>query len=189
MEEGIIQVRQRLLRAAEALRQAGVPYAVVGGNAVAAWVSRVDETAVRNTRAVDLLVRREDFARIRTSLERAGFIHRQLSGLGRAGKIDVFLDERSAKVRDAFHIIWASEKVTPTSPEAAPDPGGAEESAGFALIPLEALVRMKLSAFRDKDRMHLRDLLEVHLIDESWVEKLPSPLARRLQRILEDPFG
>jgi len=47
------KVRQRLLRAASALERAGVAYAVAGGNAVAAWVSRVDESAVRNTQDVD----------------------------------------------------------------------------------------------------------------------------------------
>ena len=40
MEHGIEKVRRRLLRAASALRAAGVQYAVIGGNAVAAWVSR-----------------------------------------------------------------------------------------------------------------------------------------------------
>lgn len=189
MEAGIEKVRQRLLRAAAALRAAGLPYAVVGGNAVAAWVSRVDETAARNTRDVDLVVRRADFDRIRAALEAAGFTYRQLSALGRAGKMDVFLDSGSNKVRDALHIIWANEQVTPESPEPAPDPAGAEESGGFALIPLEPLVRMKLSSFRDKDRMHLRDLLEVGLIDHAWLAKLPAPLGERLRVILDDPFG
>ena len=123
------------------------------------------------------------------ALEEAGFVYRQLSALGRPGKMDVFLETGSNKVRDALHIIWAAEKVTPDSPEAAPDPGGAEESGGFALIPLEPLVRMKLSAFRDKDRMHLRDLLEVGLIDQSWLKKFSAPLVTRLQAILDDPLG
>jgi hypothetical protein len=49
MAKGIDDVRQRLERAAGALARHGVDYAVVGGNAVAAWVSRADESAVRNT--------------------------------------------------------------------------------------------------------------------------------------------
>src|SRR5271157_6455837 len=49
MVRAVEKVRIRLLRAATALEQAKVPYAVVGGNAVAAWVARMDETAVRNT--------------------------------------------------------------------------------------------------------------------------------------------
>src|SRR5947208_16082626 len=52
MERAVIKVHERLLRATAALGAGGVPYAVVGGNAVAAWVSRVDEAAVRNTQDV-----------------------------------------------------------------------------------------------------------------------------------------
>lgn len=189
MEQGIEKVRRRLLRAAEALRAAGLPYAVVGGNAVAAWVSRVDESAVRNTRDVDILVRREDFEKIRSAFEKAGFVYRQVSALGRPGKMDIFLDGAGAKVRDAIHILWAAEKITKDDPEPAPDPAGSEESGGFSLISLQSLVRMKITAFRDKDRMHLRDLLEVGLIDESWTASLPAPLAKRLRVILENPAG
>ncbi|MGI8481715.1 MAG: nucleotidyltransferase family protein [Chthoniobacterales bacterium] len=189
MEQGIEKVRIRLLRAAEALRAAGLTYAVIGGNAVAAWVSRVDESAVRNTRDVDILVRRADFEKIRSALEKAGFIHRQVSALGRPGGMDVFLDGPGAKVRDAIHILWAGEKITEKDPEPTPDPAGSEESGGFALISLQSLVRMKLTASRDKDRMHLRDLLDVGLIDESWMANLPAPLAERLRLILDNPLG
>src|SRR5205814_1495148 len=54
------KVKERLRRATKALDAAGVPYAVAGGNAVAEWVARVDEDAVRTTRDVDLLIRRTD---------------------------------------------------------------------------------------------------------------------------------
>lgn len=189
MEQGIEKVRQRLLRAAAALRAAGLSYAVVGGNAVAAWVSRIDEAAVRNTRDVDILVRRADFEEIRAALEGVGFVYRQVSALGRSGRMDLFLDSAEAKARDAIHIVWAGEKVTKDSPEPAPDPVGAEESGGFALVSLESLVRMKLSAFRDKDRMHLRDLLDVGLIDKEWMTSLPPSLADRFRQILDNPFG
>ena len=50
MERAVAKVRQRLLRATAVLNQAGVPYAVVGGNAVASWVATIDEGAVRTTR-------------------------------------------------------------------------------------------------------------------------------------------
>src|SRR6266513_6256609 len=99
MANAVERVRQRLLRAARALEQSGVSYAVVGGNAVAAWVSRVDESAVRNTRGVSILIRRTDFAQIRTALEQAGFVYRQVSALGRRGRMDLFLDSAEAKAR------------------------------------------------------------------------------------------
>ena len=54
------KVRERLERSCKALADVGVPYAVIGGNAVAAWVATIDDGAVRNTRDVDLLLREED---------------------------------------------------------------------------------------------------------------------------------
>ncbi len=45
------KVRERLQRSTQALETAGIPYAVIGGNAVAAWVSKVDPgaRAIRST--------------------------------------------------------------------------------------------------------------------------------------------
>ncbi len=60
MVRAVEKVRERLLRATAALENASIPYAVCGGNAVAVWVTRVDESAVRNTRDVDILIRRSD---------------------------------------------------------------------------------------------------------------------------------
>jgi len=49
MIEAVEAVRERALRTTTALEKAGVPYAVAGDNAVAAWVARVDRAAVRTT--------------------------------------------------------------------------------------------------------------------------------------------
>src|SRR3954468_24440598 len=78
MERAVAKVRERLLRATAALNQIGVPYAVVGGNAVASWVATIDEGAVRNTRDIDLLVRRSDLPSITAALEEAGFVRDEL---------------------------------------------------------------------------------------------------------------
>src|SRR3954470_11088419 len=74
MERAVAKVRERLLRATAALNRAGVPYAVVGGHAVASWVATVDEGAVRNIRDVDILVRRTDLDAVTSALENAGFV-------------------------------------------------------------------------------------------------------------------
>ena len=189
MAEGIESVKKRLDRAAAALGSAGVKYAVVGGNAVAAWVSRVDAAAVRNTRDVDILLRREDMDQAKAALESAGFVHRRVASLGKAAAMDVFLDGPDAKVRDAIHILWAGEKAVPDAVEATPQLGFTEPGDGFELIPLDDLVRMKLTSFRDKDRMHLRDLLSVGLVDESWPGRFSPALGDRLRMILDDPEG
>ena len=48
---------------------------------------------------------------------------------------------------------------------------------------------MKLAAFRDKDRVHLRDLVSVGLVDASWLPGLSTPLRERLALILSSPEG
>lgn len=189
MAQGIEDVKSRLERAAAALTKLGVRYAVVGGNAVAAWVSRVDAAAVRNTRDVDLLLRREDMDRARAALEAASFVHRRVASLGKAGTMDVFLDGPDAKVRDAVRILWAGEKAVPDAIEPTPELRHTESADGFELVPLEDLIRMKLTSFRDKDRMHLRDLASVGLMDESWLGRFTPVLAERLRAILDDPEG
>jgi Nucleotidyl transferase AbiEii toxin, Type IV TA system len=189
MIRAVENVRDRLLRAVQALEAAGVPYAIAGGNAVAAWVSRIDASAVRNTRDVDVLLRRADLAAARRALETAGFVYRRLSSLGHTGTLELFLDGAKASAREAIHVVFAREKVRPDSPEPSPDVADSELGDRFRLVSLEALVRMKLAAFRDKDRTHLRDLIDVGLIDASWLDRLPSELRQRLQLLLDTPEG
>ncbi len=190
MSEGIEKVKDRLRRATAALESAQIPYAVIGGNAVAAWVSKVDDSVVRNTRDVDLLVRREDLPRLTVALEGVGFIHRSASILGGRGRIEMFLDGPGAKARDAVHLIFADERVDPESPEPSPGVEDIDPTPGdFRLIDLEALVTMKLTSYRDKDRVHLRDMLEIGQIDETWLDRVPPTLRSRLQALLDDPHG
>ena len=183
MVSAVEKVRQRLLRAAQALESANLKYAVAGGNAVALWVSRVDEAAVRNTQDVDILLRREDLDAAKQAMEKAGFIYRHTAG------VDVFLDGPDAKARDAVHVIFANEKVRPHESLPNPDVTESEPADRFRVLSLDALVRVKLTAFRDKDRVHLRDLIDIGLIDPSWPGRLPPELAARLQSILDNPQG
>lgn len=183
MSNAIEKVRQRLLRTAHALETAKIAYAVADGNAVAAWVSRVDEAAVRNTQDVDILLRRTDLAAARSALEQVGFVYRH------AASMDMFLDGPDAKARYAVHIVFASEKVRPEYSVTAPDVSESEETDTFRLVSLEALVKIKLTSFRDKDRVHVRDLIEVGLVDSAWLPRLPDSLRSRLQELLDHPEG
>ena len=71
----------------------------------------------------------------------------------------------------------------------APDVEESEAAADFRILTLDALVRMKLTSFRDKDRTHLRDLIDVGLLDASWLDRLPTELSSRLNQLLETPEG
>lgn len=183
MERAVEKVRERLERATSTLNGARIPYAIVGGNAVAIWVSTVDEAAVRNTRDVDVMIRRSDLDAAKSALESDGFIYRHTAG------IDVFLDGPDSKVRDAVHIVFADEMVR--THEAMPNPSvdDSVDSNGVRVLSLEALVGIKLTAYRDKDRTHLRDLIEVGLIEEAWCARYPSELATRLKHLLDTPEG
>ena len=119
MIRAVEKVRDRLLRASRALEAAGVPYAVVGGNAV--------------------------------------------------------------------HVVLAGEKVRDDALFPSPDVSESEPADQFQVVKLDALVRMKLTSYRDKDRTHLRDMIEVGLIDNSWLGRLPGEVASRLQFLLEHP--
>jgi hypothetical protein len=59
----------------------------------------------------------------------------------------------------------------------------------YQILSLEALVRMKLNSFRRKDQVHLLDLLEIGLIDASWLPRLLPEHAARLQQLIDDPDG
>lgn len=181
MVRAVEKVRIRLLRAATALEQAKVPYAVVGGNAVAAWVSRVDESAVRNTQDVDILLRRGDLEIAKNALVAAGFVYLHVKG------VDMFLDGPEAKARDAVHVVFSGEKVRPEYLLPVPDVTDAEQTPEFRLLNLEPLVRMKLTSFRRKDQVHVLDLAAVGLVDESWVMRVPPELKERLQELLDSP--
>jgi putative nucleotidyltransferase-like protein len=179
MIAAVEEVRARACRAAGALQQAGIPHIVVGGHAVASWVARVDKEAVRNTKDVDLMVRREDFPRVIEILESIGFIHQNVSG------IDLFLDGPQGSVRSAIHIVFAGEKVRPEYVLPTPEITEAEAGPEFPVPTLDALVRMKLTSFRLKDQVHLLDMLDVGLIDESWSGRFPPELAARLKEIVD----
>ena len=183
MIEAVEAVRERACRAAAALERAGIPYAVAGGNAVAAWVARVDRAAVRNTQDVDILVRRADFEAVKQALEAVGFEHHNLIG------VDCFIDGPDGSPRDAVHLLFAGEKVRPTYPAPSAEVTEAVQAEDYRVLSLEALVRMKLNSFRDKDRMHLRDLLEIGLIDATWLPQLLPEQAERLQQLIDNPDG
>ena len=125
------KVKERLRRATRALDAAGVPYAVAGGHAVAEWVGRVDEEAVRTTRDVDLLVRRGDLAAARAALEAAGFIYPHLLD------IDTFIDGPQGKPSGGVHLLYAGEKVRPEDEHPLPEIDQSERAAEFQVANLK----------------------------------------------------
>lgn len=175
----IEKVQERVRRLSAALAPTGIPYAVIGGNAVGYWVAQVNEAAVRFTRDVDVLIRREDLPGVSKAMEAAGFRYRHVRG------IDMFMDGPKNSVEDAVHLLFADEKVRPTDLAATPSINESIPGNGYQVLSLEALVRMKLTSFRLKDQTHLDDMLRVGLIDAAFKDRLPPALADRFQMILD----
>ncbi len=172
------RVEKRLRRVTAALDAAGIPYAVVGGNAVASWVARADPSATRATKDVDLLVQRADLDRLCQVMQALGFERHDLRWLL------VFLDPDEPSRRAGVHVVWAEERVRPSYVQPAPAVSEAvRDPEGFWVLDLPALVRMKLTSYRDIDRVHVGDLLGVGLIDQAVRSQLPPELRERLNRI------
>lgn len=172
------RVERRLKEVAGALDREGIHYAVVGGNAVAAWIATVDPAATRTTKDVDLLVRRDDLDHITRVLKALGFIREDLRSLV------LFLDPEEPSRRSGIQLVWAGEKVRPSYLHATPDVFDAvRDAAPFALLNLAALVCMKLTSLRNIDRVHIADLLDAGLINDAIRSALPADLHARLTSI------
>ncbi len=137
----------------------------------------------RNTVDVDILVNRADIEAVTAAMATAGFHHRQVLG------VNMFLDGPQGRPRDAVHVVFAGEKVRQEYSESAPSLIAVARHESHNLLALEPLVVMKLTSFRDKDRTHLRDMIDVGLIDATWLPRLPTELAGRLKELLDNPDG
>jgi hypothetical protein len=172
------RVEQRLRKVTAALDAAGVHYAVVGGNAVAAWVGRVDPSATRATKDVNLLVRRADVDRVSSAITALGFTRESLRDLV------LFNDPDEPSRKAGVHLVWAAERIRSSYTVPSPDVTEAErDPEGFLVLGLAALVRMKLTSFRDIDRVHIADMLDVGLITDAARASLPGELRDRLAEI------
>jgi nucleotidyltransferase AbiEii toxin of type IV toxin-antitoxin system len=174
-------VTARLERITHAFERAAIPYALVGGQAVAIWVATRDPAAVRTTKDVDVLLQRQDLAAARAAALSAGLEYFELMGVG------MFLEKTDSNPRKAVHVVWASEKVRPEYP--LPSPGIQDRQLlepGKHVVTLPGLVMMKLMANRDQDRVHLRDLIDVGLVGRDQISSLPPELAARLDTLLTE---
>src|SRR5260370_9561767 len=132
------EVTDRLQRMTGALEEAGVPYALVGGEAVALWVATKDAAAVRTTKDVDILLRREDLARARAAAAAVALDYFEVVSVG------MFLERSDPNPRKGVHLLWAGEKVRPEYPLPSPTVAKREIlEPGTQDVSLAGLVGMK----------------------------------------------
>jgi hypothetical protein len=172
---------ERLFKLADLVEKifasASLEYRVVGGLAIYQYVEEAAPDAGRLTRDIDILVRREDLEKIAQAAEPFGFRYRHAAGL------DMLLPVEEPLARRAVHLVLAGERVHQEDVEATPQLGPAKVIKGMRLIPLPELVRMKLTSFRLKDQMHLKDLEEADLLPPEIEAGLPPILRERLAQV------
>lgn len=179
-EERLFKLVGILQKIAHPLAAANVPYEVIGGLAVLIHVERADPAHSVLTRDVDIMIRRSDLDRVIAVAEEQGFKFRHVAG------VDMLL--YGGKALNAIHLLFAEEKVKPS--QAVPNPPLFPERKEVKgeevyVMPVADLVRMKLSANRDKDRVHIRSLDAAGLITAEIERQLPEPLRGRLQQVRE----
>ncbi len=100
----------------------------------------------------------------------------------------LFRNEHNLQDRWNDRAYFAGERLTDNSLEI-PTLQVTEIVNNIPVVALLNLVVFQLSRFKLDDKVDLRDLIEVGLIDANWPAKLPPELASRLQKILDDPEG
>jgi hypothetical protein len=181
-EERVFELIGTLQKLTEPLEAAAVPHELVGGLAVFLHVENADSTHSSLTRDIDLMIRREDLDAVVRVAETQGFRFRHAAG------IDMLLYGETTSARNAVHLLFAGEKVKASQVEVNPElrPGRLGlHGQQFWVIPVADLVTMKLSSYRDKDRVHVRGMDAAGLITPEVEAALTGELQARLRRTRE----
>ena len=173
-EKRVEQLFDLAERVEKAFSCAGLEYRVVGGLAAYLYVEEAEPDAGRLTKDIDIVVRREDLTKIAEAVKPFGLQYRHVAG------IDMLTQAEAPSARRAVHMIFTGEKVRPEYADAVPELGAYRTISKVRLVPLADLVRMKLTSFRLKDQMHVKDLDEVGLITPEIEAGLSEPLRERL---------
>lgn len=172
------QLFEVMKRFTNALSQAAIEYRIIGGMAVFLHVRDREPIAARLTNDVDVAVERTDLEAIIRAVEPFGFKYRHAAG------VDMLVDAAKPSARSAIHLVFVGEKVRKEYLEPVPEfspPARAVE--GALIAPVADLVRMKLTSFRLKDRVHIQDLDSVGLITAEIDAQLPETLRQRLAQV------
>lgn len=171
------QLFDRIRQLHSILTAAGVPYRIVGGMAVFIHVSERDPLRARLTADVDAAIEREFLPTVIEAAREAGWVHRHAAG------VDMLTDAERPRARSAVHLVFVNEKVRPEYAEPIPDSAPDVTEEGILVASVADLVRMKLTSFRLKDRVHIQDLDSVGLITAGIEQELPALLRERLAEV------
>lgn len=161
------QLFERLQQLHSLLTAAAVPYRIVGGLAVFIHVSERDPLRARLTPDVDAAIHRDRLPEVIEAARKVGWVYRHAAG------VDMLVDAEQPTARSVVHLVFLQEEAS------AP----VTTREGILLAPVADLVRMKLTSYRLKDRVHIQDLDAVGLIGPEIEAQLPVILRGRLAEI------
>ena len=176
-EGAVEQIIDVAARFTTLLEKAGIPCRVVGGLASYLHVHQVDPLLARLTRDVDVAIDRARLEAVRAAVEPHGFLYRHAAG------VDMFLLAENPDARSGVHLIFVGEKFRPEDLESIPSSTPVRAQQGILIAPVADLVRMKLTSFRLKDKVHIQDLDGVGLITPEIEQNLPEALRQRLAEV------
>jgi len=163
---------------ASALDEAGLSYRIDGGYAVFCHVDRIEPLAARLTRDVDVAIDGHDLDMIAHAVKHHEMKFRDVA------LVDMLLDANEPRARSAIHLIFVNEKVREEYLEPVPDFSEPSRTVeGILLAPVADLVKMKLTSFRLKDKVHIQDMDSVGLITPEIEAGLSEPLRSRLGEV------
>lgn len=181
-EQRVFELVGTLQKLAGPLTDAMVPHELVGGLAVFIHVENSDATHSTLTRDIDVMIRRSDLPKVIEIAQEHGFRFRH------SGGVDMLLYGDAASAKNAIHLLFSGERVKASQAEPNPklEPTKLKmHDMDFWVIPVADLVHMKLSSFRDKDRVHLRSMDAAGLITPEVEETLSEELRNRLRHTRE----
>jgi hypothetical protein len=175
-------VRERQSQIVRALEKSGVSFALSGSNATHLWVASVEEAAARQYRNVELIIERKDIDSLVAAMKELGFF----TDL-RPDRVTIRSTPDQRK-RWADIALFANESAANKS-FTIPSLNGTTVVGSVPVLLLESLVELQLWRWTLDDRVDLRDMIEVGLLDQTWPSRLPPELAARLQELLDEPNG
>ncbi len=171
------QLFDRIQQLHSMLTAAGIPYRIVGGMAVFIHVFERDPLRARLTADVDAAIDRPQLDSVADAARKAGWIFRHAAGL------HMLTDEAQPRTKSAVHLLFLNEKVRPDYLEPVPASPPHKTREGISVASVADLVRMKLTSFRLKDRVHIQDLDSVGLITPEIESQLPKLFWDRLAEV------
>lgn len=97
--------------------------------------------------------------------------------------VDMLTDAATPRARSAVHLVFLDEKVRTEYAEPVPASPPVKTREGILLATVADLVRMKLTSYRLKDRVHIQDLDAVGLITQETEHSLSELFKKRLAEI------